>query len=155
MSDTDDQLPTRARRNPAKYWTAAAIAFAFIAIIGGGLFYALGPNDWFSDYRFAAAADSELLIELNRDQDRRTLPDGTEYFAASGTVINPTDREQAVPPMLVVLRDAGGRVVFSWKMKPPVSRLAPGGRASFNEAKLDVPRAANQLEVGWADRSGG
>ena len=53
--------------------------------------------------------------------------------------------------MLVILRDAGGRIVYSWKMKAPAQSLSPGAKINFNEAKLDVPRAASQLEVGWAD----
>ena len=71
------------------------------------------------NYQFASVEETPLLIELNPKQDRRTLQDGTEYFAASGTVINPTDSEHDIPPMLVVLRDASGRIVYSWKMKAP------------------------------------
>ncbi|WP_229954979.1 zinc-ribbon domain-containing protein [Parasphingorhabdus litoris] len=143
--------PFKPRRNPAKLWTIAAIAFASLIIIGGGALYALGPKNWFENYQMASVDDTPLLIELSEKQDRRTLQDGTEYFAASGTIINPSDTEQSVPSMLVILRDASGRIVYSWKMKAPAKTLAPGARVNFNEAKLDVPRAASQLEVGWAD----
>ena len=145
--------PFKPRRNPAKLWTIAAIAFAAIVLASGAALYLFGPPQWISDYQFAAAEETPLLIELNQKQDRRTLPDGTEYFAASGTIINPTRSDQAVPPMLVILRDAGGRIVYSWKMKAPAQSLAPGAKINFNEAKLDVPRAASQLEVGWADKA--
>lgn len=143
--------PFKPRRNPAKLWTIAAIAFASLIILIGGALYAFGTPNWFQSYQMASVDDTPLLIELSKKQDRRTLPDGTEYFAASGTIINPTDAEQSVPPMLVVLRDASGRIVYSWKMKAPTKALAPGAKINFNEAKLDVPRAASQLEVGWAD----
>lgn len=143
--------PFKPRRNPAKLWTIAAIAFASVVIIGGGLLYAFGPKNWFENYQMATVDDTPLLIELSKKQDRRTLQDGTEYFAASGTIINPSDTEQSVPPMLVILRDASGRIVYSWKMKAPAKSLAPGAKVNFNEAKLDVPRSASQLEVGWAD----
>lgn len=143
--------PFKPRRNPAKLWTIAAIAFALIITIAGGTLYAFGLPNWFENYSFASVEETPLLIELNPKQDRRTLQDGTEYFAASGTVINPTDSEHDIPPMLVILRDATGRIVYSWKMKAPAQSLAPGAKVKFNEAKLDVPRAANQLEVGWVD----
>ena len=143
--------PFKPRRNPAKLWTMAAVAFALLVAAGGGALFAFGLPNWFPQNEFASVESTPLLIELSAKQDRRVLQDGTEYFAASGTIINPTDSEQDVPPMLVVLRDAGGRVVFSWKMKPPASSLAPGAKVNFNEAKLDVPRAASQLEVGWVD----
>lgn len=145
--------PFKPRRNPAKLWTIAAIAFAALVLAAGAALYAFGAPQWMSSYRFAAAEETPLLIELSREQDRRTLPDGTEYFAASGTIINPTTTDQKIPPMLVILRDAGGRIVYSWKMKAPAQSLAPGAKINFNEAKLDVPRAASQLEVGWADQS--
>lgn len=145
--------PFKPRRNPAKLWTMAAIAFAVLVLSAGAALYVYGPPQWISDYEFAAVEETPLLIELSQKQDRRTLPDGTEYFAASGTIINPTRSDQTVPPMLVILRDAGGRIVYSWKMKAPAPSLAPGAKINFNEAKLDVPRGASQLEVGWADDS--
>ncbi|WP_417619669.1 zinc-ribbon domain-containing protein [Parasphingorhabdus sp.] len=145
--------PFKPRRNPAKLWTMAAIAFAALVLAAGGALYYFGPPQWISNYEFASVEETPLLIELSQKQDRRTLPDGTEYFAASGTIINPTTTDQNVPPMLVILRDAGGRIVYSWKMKAPAQSLAPGAKVNFNEAKLDVPRGASQLEVGWADQS--
>ncbi len=144
--------PFKPRRNPAKLWTIAAIIFALLIAGAGGALYAFGVPNWFENYQFASVEETPLLIELNPKQGRRTLQDGTEYFAASGTVINPTDSEQDIPPMLVVLRDASGRIVYSWKMKAPVASFAPGAKVTFNEAKLDVPRAASQLEVGWVDK---
>ncbi|NRD89742.1 thioredoxin [Sphingopyxis sp. BSNA05] len=145
--------PFKARRNPAKLWTMAAIVFAALVLAAGAALYYFGPPQWVSDYEFASTEETPLLIELSEKQDRRTLADGTEYFAASGTIINPTTNDEAIPPMLVILRDAGGRIVYSWKMKAPAASLAPGAKINFNEAKLDVPRAASQLEVGWADQS--
>lgn len=145
--------PFKPRRNPAKLWTMAAFAFAALVLASGVAFYIFGAPQWMSDYEFASVEQTPLLIELSQKQDRRTLPDGTEYFAASGTIINPTTIDQTIPPMLVILRDAGGRIVYSWKMMAPARALAPGETINFNEAKLDVPRAASQLEVGWADQA--
>ncbi|WP_430427353.1 zinc-ribbon domain-containing protein [Parasphingorhabdus sp.] len=145
--------PFKPRRNPAKMWTLAAILFAVLVTTSAVALYAFGPPKWFADYQFASIEDTPLLIELSEKQDRRTLPDGTEYFAASGTIINPTDQDQTIPRMLVILRDASGRIVFSWQMNAPAKSLAPGATINFNEAKLDVPRAASQLEVGWADQA--
>ena len=143
--------PFKPRRNPAKLWTIAAIAFACLVILTGAALYAFGTPNLFANYQLASVDETPLLIELSAKQDRRTLKDGTEYFAASGTIINPSNTEQSVPPLLVILRDASGRIVYSWKMKAPAKNLAPGAKINFNEAKLDVPRSASQLEVGWAD----
>ena len=92
----------------------------------------------------------DLVIELPPNQDHRELADGTIYFAASGVIINPTDREQRVPPILAELRDAQGTIVYSWTIKPPVRMLPPNEKVNFSEAKLDIPRRATQLTVSWA-----
>ncbi|NCP10957.1 MAG: thioredoxin [Sphingomonadales bacterium] len=142
--------PFRARRNPARLWTMAAIAFALLLSGLAAAAYVYGLPGWVERLGITAApSEPDLLIELAKDQDHRTLADGTIYFAASGTVINPTDREQKVPPMLAELRDAQGRIVYSWTIRPPVASLPPGERANFSEAQLDIPRAATELTVSW------
>lgn len=154
-SSYDHEPPFKPRRNPAKRNTILAVCFAVAMLtIGVGAYYA-STADWFSSYNLASVDETELQIELNPDQERRTLPDGTDYFAASGTIINPTDQKQSVPPMLVSLLDANGRVVYRWKMNPPQRSLAPGEKVTFNEAKLDVPRGARQLEVNWINTTAG
>ena len=139
--------PFRPRRNPARLWTIAALLFALV-IAGGG--FLLWQSGWLSSGMTFAAQQPALEIVLDAKQDRQTLTDGTEYFAASGTIVNSSAIEQQVPPMLVVLKDVQGRTVYSWTMNPPVRSLAPGGKAEFNEAKLDVPRSATELFIGWA-----
>lgn len=96
-----------------------------------------------------ASENTDLVIELPPNQDHRELPDGTILFAVSGVIINPTDREQRVPPILAQLLDAQGTIVYSWTIKPPVATLAPNAKVNFSEAKLDIPRRATELSVDW------
>lgn len=150
----DDGAPLpfrRPRRNPAKRWTiiAASAAVLMIAATGGLMYFGL-PN-WAQGLGLPGlAAEPDLVIELPPNQDHRELADGTIYFAASGVIINPTDREQRVPPILAELRDAQGTIVYSWTIKPPVRMLPPNEKVNFSEAKLDIPRRATQLTVSWA-----
>ena len=139
----------RARRNPARMWTALAVITALLLSGVAASLSIWGVPRWASGLT-QSAAEPDLVIELAKNQEHRELPDGTIYFAASGTVINPTDREQSVPPMLAELRDAKGSVVYSWVIKPPVRSLAPGEKANFNEAKIDIPATAQELTIGWA-----
>ena len=141
----------RPRRNPAKRWTAiAASAAALMLATTAGLYY-FGLPGWAQGLGLPGmAAEPDLVIELPPNQDHRELPDGTIYFAASGVIINPTDREQRVPPILAELRDAQGTIVYSWTIKPPVRMLPPNEKVNFSEAKLDIPRRATQLTVSWA-----
>lgn len=152
VSDSEAPLPfRRPRRNPAKRWTmVAAGAAALMVAATAGLYY-FGLPSWAQGLGIPGMSDEpDLVIELPPNQDHRELADGTIYFAASGVIINPTDREQRVPPILAELRDAQGTIVYSWTIKPPVRMLPPNEKVNFSEAKLDIPRRATQLTVSWA-----
>jgi predicted Zn finger-like uncharacterized protein len=138
--------PFKPRRNPAKLWTMAAAAFALVvASIGGAVWYYGVPTMGMG----MAGAEPDLKIVLNQNLELNERADGTPYFIASGSIVNPTASTQNVPEMLVTLKDSGGRPVYSWKMKAKVRSLAPGAKVDFSEARLDVPRAAAQISVGW------
>lgn len=152
VAEDDAPLPfRRPRRNPAKRWTLIAASAAVLMIAATGALYWFGLPGWAQGLGIPGMADEpDLVIELPPNQDHRELADGTIYFAASGVIINPTDREQRVPPILAELRDAQGTIVYSWTIKPPVRMLPPNEKVNFSEAKLDIPRRATQLTVSWA-----
>jgi predicted Zn finger-like uncharacterized protein len=138
--------PFKPRRNPAKLWTMAAVAFALVvASVGGAVWYFGIPTIGMG----LAGAEPDLKIVLNQNLELNERADGTPYFIASGSIVNPTGTAQKVPEMLVTLKDSGGRPVYSWKMKAKVGSLAPGAKVDFSEARLDVPLAATQISVGW------
>jgi predicted Zn finger-like uncharacterized protein len=138
--------PFKARRKPVKMWMIAAVAFAIlVAAIGGAISYFGMPGFSLSN----AAAEPDLTIVLNDNLELNEREDGTPYFIASGSIVNPTAVEQNVPEMLVTLKDASGRPVYSWKMKAKARTLGPGEKVDFSEARLDVPLAAKEISVGW------
>lgn len=141
----------RPRRNPAKRLTLLAASAAVLMLAATGALYYFGLPGWAQGLALPGmASEPDLIIELPEAQDYRELADGTIYFAASGTIINPTDREQRVPSILAELRDAQGTIVYSWTIKPPVRTLPPNEKATFSEAKLDIPRRSTELSVSWA-----
>ncbi len=144
--------PFRARRNPAKLWTAAAIAFALLVagLIGAVSYW--GLPDWIPIARptFGAAEPARAAdVMPNMREDRRTLPNGTEFFGASGTVTNVGQTTRRVPSILIVLRDGRDRIVYTWEVRAPKPALAPGESVTINEAVTDVPRSAKVAEIGW------
>lgn len=145
--------PFRPRRNPARMWTFAAVLFAVISLgsIGAAAWYGL-PN-WVPLARPSlVAAHPDLVLDFPRGrQDRRTLPNGTEFFGASGTITNVGATRRAVPGLIIVLRDAKGRVVYSWEAASPKAQLAPGESVTINEAVTDVPKSARVAEIGWKE----
>jgi hypothetical protein len=121
-----------------------------VAAVGGAVWYFGVPNIGLN----MAGAEPDLKIVLNEHLELNEREDGTPYFIASGSIVNPTGTAQNVPEMLVTLKDSGGRPVYSWKMKPKVRSLAPGAKVDFSEARLDVPLAATQISVGWVLNGG-
>jgi predicted Zn finger-like uncharacterized protein len=143
--------PFRPRRNWARVGMAAAIVFALVAFAAIGAVAWYGLPGWMPLARpevVATRPDLVLDFPPNR-QDRRTLPNGTEYFGASGTVTNVGKERRPVPAIRIVLRDSGNRIVYSWEVSVPKKVLAPGESVSVNEAVTDVPKTARYAEIGW------
>ncbi|QGN55054.1 MJ0042-type zinc finger domain-containing protein [Novosphingobium sp. Gsoil 351] len=143
--------PFRPRRNPAKLWTAAAVAFALLVAALIGAVSVWGVPDWVPISRPTfGSAEPDLVLEFPSErQDRRTLPNGTEFFGASGTVTNVGQETRNVPAILIVLRDGKDRIVYTWEVRAPKAALAPGESVTINEAVTDVPRSAKVAEIGW------
>ncbi|WP_226796455.1 thioredoxin [Altererythrobacter sp. CC-YST694] len=147
----DPEPPFRRRRNTLRLWTYAAAIFAVFAL--GSVFAVSywGLPDWVPVSRPTfGVGQSDLVLDFPASkQDRRQLPNGIEYFGASGTVTNVGKVTRNLPPILIVLRDGRERIVYSWEIAPPQRTLAPGESVTINEAVTDVPKAAKFAEIGW------
>ena len=142
-------LPS-SRRSPVKLWTWAAVIFAIVAAAALLAVTYWGLPDWVPVNRPAFAAQPELQLDFPAaQQERRQLPNGTEFFGASGTITNTGSSVRRVPPILIRLRDSRERVVYEWEVVPPQRSLAPGESVTVNEAVTDVPRSAIVAEIGW------
>jgi predicted Zn finger-like uncharacterized protein len=138
--------PFRARRNPAKLWTAAAVAGAFLMLstLAAVSYFGL-PT--IGEGGSVAAGETPLVLELTRDPERRKMESGNELFAVSGRILNPTDSVQPVPQIQASLRDAQEKIVYQWSISAPVSELQPQQSATFNSAEVDVPQTAYKLSL--------
>jgi predicted Zn finger-like uncharacterized protein len=150
-SNFDYEPPFQPRRNMAKVWTIAAVLFALVALGAVFAISRFGLPDWLPIAR-PTFAESQPGLQLDfpaNRQDRRTLPNGAEYFGASGTISNTGQVRRSVPTILIVLRDARERVVYKAEIVPPKRQLAPGESVTVNEAMTDVPKSAKIVEIGW------
>ncbi|MGV3513291.1 MAG: MJ0042-type zinc finger domain-containing protein [Novosphingobium sp.] len=150
-SPFEHEPPFRPRRNPVKMWTIAAVAFAVsIAALGGAAWY-FGVPQWVPGVNQTFGAGPADLVRSfpPEKQDRRQLPNGTEYFGLSGTVTNTGKEVRALPEILIVLRDSNDKVVKTWPVPPPQAELAPGESVTINAAVTDVPKSAKVAEIGW------
>lgn len=153
VSQFEHGPPFRPRRNWLRWLTWGAGVFAVLALAAVAAMSTLGVPSWLPIQKPLFGADPGLTVQFPAsEQERRTLPNGAEFFGARVVVRNEGRETKRVPPLLIVLRDARERVVYSWELVPPQRTLAPGEAMTINEAMTDVPKSAVYADIGWAPR---
>ena len=145
--------PFRPRRNPARLWLIAGVLFLIAISAAGAAVYSFGVPGWAVNLGLASDGDEpDLLFYLAKPAERRKLPTGEEYFAFSARIVNSGETMQAVPPVLVELRDKQNRLVFSWTTKAEKAQLKPGEETTISESRLDIPKNAENLSLAFVDK---
>lgn len=145
--------PFRPRRDPSKRRTLIAIVAGLLMLAGVVAIVWVGAPGLLSRAGLPVAAESPLKIKDN-PIERRELENGSELFAVSGQITNPSGERQRVPDIRAELRDAQGRIVYSWTITPQQRTLNPVAALDFNSAKLDVPSNSKRLELSFAGEDG-
>jgi predicted Zn finger-like uncharacterized protein len=150
-SSFDFSPPFRPRRNWTRIGTIAAGVFAVVTLSLTGAIAWFGLPDWVPIPRQSFThSEPDLQLDFPRKrQDRKPLPDGTEFFSVSGTISNIGSEIRYVPSLLVVLRDDRERIVYEKEIVPPKRKLAPGEVVTINEALTDIPKSSAAAEIGW------
>jgi hypothetical protein len=128
-------------RSPIVTILMLVIAIAAIA----AAFYFVAPASWKA--RVGLGGGGSQLALVTTHMDRQQLQSGNELLTVTGRVINPTAKEQSVPPLQAQLRSKAGKVVYSWTIAPPARTLPPGASASFNSAEVNVPPGGDELTI--------
>lgn len=162
---TDTPLPAapvrprrRLLRDPSRRWTAAAFGAGALMLAGAGAILWSGAPGLAARLGIGTA-ETPLTLTSN-PIERRELDNGSDLFAVSGRVTNPTAYTQRVPDIRVDLLDREtkdgrrGNVLYSWTITPQRRMLAPGQLLDFNSARLDVPAGARQLELTFSGEGG-
>ena len=124
----------------------ALVLLLLIAAVAAAIWF-LAPASFKERIGLADATATPLEVMLTTS-DRQKLASGNELLAISGRVINPTDQEQAVPPIRASLRNRATRkMIYQWTIAPPARSLPPRGSASFNSAEVDIPSGGDELTV--------
>ena len=124
--------------------TMLLVALAIAALAAA--FWFLAPTEWKQRIGIAGAGETPLQLMMTHS-DRQKLASGNELLAVSGRVINPTDRNQDVPPIRAELRSSTGKLVYSWTIAPPARTLPPGESRTFNSAEVNVPAGGDELTI--------
>lgn len=136
--------PFRPRRNPARLWTVAAVVAAALMTAAVIAIQYFGLPAFGQRIIPVQASDS---LELNGSAVPRRLASGNDMLEVRGEIVNRTDEVQRVPQIRAELKDAQGRVIYTWSIAPPVRQLQPRGRITFNSADVDVPRGGRVLSL--------
>lgn len=147
FADETDEEP--ARRGPAI--TILIVALLVIALAAA--FWFLAPGEMKARLGLAAVGTSPLAL-VTTHMDRQPLESGNELLTVTGRVINPTGKDQSVPPIQAQLKSRTGKIVYSWTIAPPARTLPPGASASFNSAEVNVPAGGDELTITLGAQAG-
>lgn len=90
-----------------------------------------------------------LGIAITKQPDWRMIAGGSELFAVTGRIWNPTQTTQPVPDIKAELKDQKGQTVYSWTITRPVAQLGAGQAIDFDGAAVDVPRTSQRIAVSF------
>jgi hypothetical protein len=138
-SPIDDEVDGPKRRWPL------ILGLIVLIVAAASAFWYFAPPEWKARAGLAQAGSTPLQLMITT-RERQPLNSGNELVVISGRIINPTDREQNVPPILAELRDGQSQaVVHRWTITPAIRVLGPGKSTSFNSAEVDEVRSGDQL----------
>jgi predicted Zn finger-like uncharacterized protein len=131
---------------------AGATIFVIIVLIiaAAAAFWLLAPASMKAKLGLASAGATPLQL-VTTHMDRQHLESGNDLLTLTGRVINPSAKEQVVPPIQAQLKNKSGKVVYSWTIQPPAQTLPAGASASFNSAEVSVPPGGDELTITLGD----
>ena len=147
----DEPTPRRAQPAAGRSFVVAADRRALAAA-----FWFLAPPEWKARVGLAPAAASPLAL-VTTHMDRQQLESGNELLTVTGRVINPTAKEQDVPPLQAQLQPRPARSSTAGRSRRPARTLAAGRerqlqqrrgqRAAGRRRADDHPRLAARLKL--------
>ena len=143
-------LPDRRRRRLLRGPLLLGGLALLVILLGLAIAFAtFGPRQVASAFGLARGR-VPLGIAITRQPDWRMIAGGSELFAVSGRIWNPTDKPQPIPDIRAELKDARGKTVYSWTITRPAPQIAPHAALDFDGAAVDVPRSSQRIAVSFA-----
>jgi predicted Zn finger-like uncharacterized protein len=146
QDDEFSPFPAAGDAEPTRRKPVLAIVLLVLVIAAAAAFWFLAPDEWKARLGLVAAGASPLAL-VTTHMDRQKLESGNELLTVTGRVVNPTSKEQDVPPLQAQLKTRTGQVVYRWTIAPPARTLQPGASASFNSAEVNVPPGGEELTI--------
>ena len=140
----DEEQPRRRGAGPG------VLIVVLLIIAAAAAFWFFAPPTLKAKLGLASAGATPLQL-VTTHMDRQHLESGNDLLTLTGRVINPSAKEQVVPPIQAQLKNRSGKVVYSWTIQPPAQTLPAGASASFNSAEVSVPPGGDELTITLGD----
>ncbi len=141
--------PFRPTRNNTRVRTIASLAAGLLMLIAVGIILWTTAPGLAQQIGLSIGPEELPLRIVDNPIERRKMANGSELFAVSGQITNPSPTRQRVPDIRADLRDAQDKIVFSWTITPQQRTLAPGAAIDFNSAQVDVPASSKRLDLSF------
>lgn len=141
--------PFRRRVASPRMRTFASIAAGLLMLIAIGVILWTTAPGLAQQVGLSIGPKESPLRIVDNPIERRQMANGSELFAVSGRIANPSSARQRVPDLRADLRDAQGRIVFSWTITPQQRTLGPNAAIDFNSAQVDVPASSKRLDLSF------
>ncbi len=138
----DDEVEPR-RRSPL----STILIVALVVMVRAALFWFLAPRRHEGQARPCCGRQRARCALVTTHMDRQRLESGNELLTVTGRVINPTAKEQDVPPIQAQLKNRGRQGGLQLDDPPPARSLPAGASASFNSAEVNVPPGGDELTI--------
>lgn len=90
-------------------------------------------------------------LAFNNVAYRRDKEDGEPVLAVTGSLVNVSGRELAVPPVTLILTDDSKRELYRWTFTPSVPTLGVGRSVKFSTRVSSPPSGADHLQLHFAE----
>ncbi len=121
--------PLRTRKRPARRSPLLTILLivALVILIAAAIWF-LAPQQLMERLGLGGMGSTPLAL-VTTHMDRQRLESGNELLTVTGRVINPTAKEQSVPPLEAKLKTAAASWSTAGRFPPRRRSLAPGASA--------------------------
>jgi predicted Zn finger-like uncharacterized protein len=141
--------PFKRTRNTTRMRTIASLAAGLLMLVAVGIILWTTAPGLAQQIGLSIGPDELPLTIADNPIERRKMANGSELFAVSGQITNPSPTRQRVPDIRADLRDSQGKIVFSWTITPQQRSLAPNAVIDFNSAQVDVPASSKRLDLSF------
>lgn len=136
-----------------------ALAVVLMTLIGGGVYLrqpiVRAVPDLAGIYAAIGLPVNVIGLEFADVKTLRSMRDGAQVLMITANLVNVSDQQVPVPPVVVSLLDADGAVLFEWSVVPLVQVLQADDWTEFSTQLTSPPADAADLHLSFLEHPSG